>query len=199
MIAFIRGQFSTPISISFKRLFHSWLSLASFSASDTGNTENIAKMIQKQLGKDVADVHDIAKSSKEDLEAYDILLLGIPTWYYGEAQCDWDDFFPTLEEIDFNGKLVALFGCGDQEDYAEYFCDALGTIRDIIEPRGATIVGHWPTAGYHFEASKGLADDDHFVGLAIDEDRQPELTAERVEKWVKQISEELHLDEILNA
>lgn len=86
-----------------------------FFGSDTGNTENIAKMIQKQLGKDVADVHDIAKSSKEDLEAYDILLLGIPTRYYGEAQCDWDDFFPTLEEIDFNGKLVALFGCGDQK------------------------------------------------------------------------------------
>lgn len=86
-----------------------------FFGSDTGNTENIAKMIQKQLGKDVADVHDIAKSSKEDLEGYDILLLGIPTWYYGEAQCDWDDFFPTLEDIDFNGKLVALFGCGDQK------------------------------------------------------------------------------------
>ncbi|ELX98249.1 flavodoxin FldA [Salmonella enterica subsp. enterica serovar Enteritidis str. 436] len=32
-----------------------------FFGSDTGNTENIAKMIQKQLGKDVADVHDIAK------------------------------------------------------------------------------------------------------------------------------------------
>jgi len=79
-----------------------------FFGSDTGNTENIAKMIQAQLGKDVADVHDIAKSSKEDLEGYDILLLGIPTWYYGEAQCDWDDFFPTLEDIDFNGKLVAL-------------------------------------------------------------------------------------------
>ena len=75
-----------------------------FFGSDTGNTENIAKMIQKQLGKDVADVHDIAKSSKEDLEGYDILLLGIPTWYYGEAQCDWDDFFPTLEDIDFNGN-----------------------------------------------------------------------------------------------
>lgn len=199
MIALIRGQFATTISISFKRLFYSWQSLASFSAATPVIPKIYAKMIQKQLGKDVADVHDIAKSSKEDLEGYDILLLGIPTWYYGEAQCDWDDFFPTLEEIDFNGKLVALFGCGDQEDYAEYFCDALGTIRDIIEPRGATIVGHWPTAGYHFEASKGLADDDHFVGLAIDEDRQPELTAERVEKWVKQVSAELHLDDILNA
>lgn len=198
MIALIRGQFATTISISFKRLFYSWQSLASFSAA-TPVIPKISQNDSKQLGKDVADVHDIAKSSKEDTEGYDILLLGIPTRYYGEAQCDWDDFFPTLEEIDFNGKLVALFGCGDQEDYAEYFCDALGTIRDIIEPRGATIVGHWPTAGYHFEASKGLADDDHFVGLAIDEDRQPELTAERVEKWVKQVSAELHLDDILNA
>ena len=106
-----------------------------FFGSDTGNTENIAKMIQKQLGKDVADVHDIAKSSKEDLEAYDILLLGIPTWYYGEAQCDWDDFFPTLEEIDFNGKLVALFGCGDQEDYAEYFCAPSATsLNRAVQP-----------------------------------------------------------------
>lgn len=97
-----------------------------FFGSDTGNTENIAKMIQKQLGKDVADVHDIAKSSKEDLEAYDILLLGIPTWYYGEAQCDWDDFFPTLEEIDFNGKLVALFGCGDRGRLRRIFLRRIG-------------------------------------------------------------------------
>ncbi|AIU87800.1 flavodoxin [Pectobacterium odoriferum] len=168
-----------------------------FFGSDTGNTENIAKTIQQQLGTNVADVHDIAKSSKEDLEGFDILLLGIPTWYYGEAQCDWDDFFPSLEEVDFAGKLVALFGCGDQEDYAEYFCDAMGTIRDIIEPRGATIVGHWPTEGYYFEASKGLADDNHFIGLAIDEDRQPELTGERVTTWVKQISDELNLKELV--
>ena len=34
---------------------------------------------------------------------------------------------------------------------------------------------------------------------AIDEDRQPELTAERVEKWVKQVREELNTDDILNA
>lgn len=164
-----------------------------FFGSDTGNTENIAKQIQKLLGSDVAEVYDIAKSTKEDIEKFDTLLLGIPTWYYGEAQCDWDDFFPTLEDINFDGKLVAIFGCGDQEDYAEYFCDAMGAVRDIIEPRGATIVGLWPTAGYSFEASKGLADDDYFIGLAIDEDRQPELTNERVAQWVQQIKEEMAL------
>lgn len=170
-----------------------------FFGSDTGNTENIAKMIQEKLGgADIAEIHDIAKSSKEDIEAFDILLFGIPTWYYGEAQCDWDDFFPTLEEIDFEDKLVAIFGCGDQEDYAEYFCDAMGTVKEIIESNGASIIGHWPTEGYHFEASKGLADDTHFIGLAIDEDRQPELTDERVQNWVKQISDELELPAIIH-
>lgn len=59
------------------------------------------------------------------------------------------------------------------------------------------IVGHWPTEGYYFEASKGLADDNHFIGLAIDEDRQPELTSERVTTWVKQISDELNLKELV--
>ena len=87
-------------------------------------------------------VQDIAKSSKEDIDNFDLLLLGIPTWYYGEAQCDWDDFFPELEQIDFSTKLVAIFGCGDQEDYAEYFCDAMGTVRDIVESKGGTILGH---------------------------------------------------------
>ncbi len=102
-------------------------SVGIFFGSDTGNTEAIAKMIQKQLGKKLVHVQDIAKSSKEDINNFDLLLLGIPTWYYGEAQCDWDDFFPELEAIDFSTKLVAIFGCGDQEDYAEYFCDAMGT------------------------------------------------------------------------
>lgn len=89
-----------------------------------------------------------------------------------------------------------MFGCGDQEDYAEYFCDAMGTLREIIEAKGATIVGNWSTDGYEFEASKALVDDANFVGLCIDEDRQPELTQERVENWVKQVYEEMCLAEL---
>lgn len=41
-----------------------------------------------------------------------------------------------------------------------------------------------------------MADDDHFVGLGIDEDRQPELTEERVKAWCKQLNEELCLAEL---
>lgn len=171
-------------------------SVGLFFGSDTGNTEAVAKMLQKQLTKQLVHVQDIAKSSKEDLEQFDLLLLGIPTWYYGEAQCDWDDFFSQLESIDFSTKLVAIFGCGDQEDYAEYFCDAMGALRDIVEAKGATIVGHWPTAGYEFEASKAVVDNDHFVGLCIDEDRQPELTEERVNRWAAQLYDEMCLAQL---
>jgi len=171
-------------------------SVGIFFGSDTGNTEAVAQMIQKELGKQLIDVFDIAKSSKEDITSYDLLMFGIPTWYYGEAQCDWDDFFPELEEIDFNNKLIAIFGCGDQEDYAEYFLDAMGTVRDIVEARGGIIIGHWSTEGYEFEASRALVDDTHFVGLGIDEDRQPELTKERVQQWCAQIRDEMGLDQL---
>ncbi|WP_042144274.1 MULTISPECIES: flavodoxin FldA [unclassified Pseudoalteromonas] len=171
-------------------------SVGIFFGSDTGNTEHVSKLIQKELGKKMIDVFDIAKSSKEDIAEFDLILFGIPTWYYGEAQCDWDDFFPELEEIDFNEKLVAIFGCGDQEDYAEYFLDAMGMVNDIVTERGAIVVGHWSTEGYDFEASKGMADDSHFVGLGIDEDRQPELTNDRVKQWCAQIFEEMCLAEL---
>ncbi|CRK85773.1 Flavodoxin-1 [Candidatus Providencia siddallii] len=169
-----------------------------FFGSDTGNTENVANLIQERLGKDIAEVHNISKSNKKDIEAFNILIFGIPTWYYGEAQCDWDDFLPTLEQINFDGKTVALFGCGDQEDYAEYFCDAMSIIRDIIEPRGAMIIGNWPTKGYNFETSKSMIDDNYFIGLAIDEDRQPELTENRIDVWIEQISKEMQLEKPLN-
>ncbi|BDY05723.1 MULTISPECIES: flavodoxin FldA [unclassified Ferrimonas] len=170
-------------------------SVGLFFGSDTGNTEAVAKMIQKKLGG-MCDVKDIAKSTKEEIDEFSLLLFGIPTWYYGEAQCDWDDFFPELEQIDFNDKLVAIFGCGDQEDYAEYFLDAMGMVGDIVRDRGGIIVGHTSTEGYEFEASKALVDDNTFIGLGIDEDRQPELTEARVDAWVKQIFEEMCLAEL---
>ena len=171
-------------------------SVGIFFGSDTGNTEAVAEMIQAELGSQLVEVKDIANSTKEEIAEFSLLLFGIPTWYYGEAQCDWDDFFPELEDIDFNDKLVAIFGCGDQEDYAEYFLDAMGQLGQIVESKGAIIVGNWSTEGYEFEASKALVDDDHFIGLGIDEDRQPELTESRVKEWTKQIYNEMCLAEL---
>jgi flavodoxin I len=167
-----------------------------FFGSDTGNTEAIGKMIQKKLGNQMVDVRDVAKSTKEEIAEFDLLILGIPTWYYGENQCDWDDFLPDLEAIDFTDKLVAIFGLGDQEDYSEYFCDAMEPLRDIVESKGAIIVGNWSTEGYEFEASKALVDENTFIGLCVDEDRQSELTESRVDAWLTQLNDEMCLAEL---
>ncbi|MBK4764990.1 MAG: flavodoxin FldA [Pantoea sp. Brub] len=164
-----------------------------FFGSDTGNTEKIAYMIQEKLGENFAKVFDIANCTKQDLEKFNILIFGCPTWYYGEVQCDWDDFLPILKTIKFTNKIVSLFGCGDQEDYTEYFCDAIGIIHNIITDNGANIIGYWSTDGYNFESSKSLINEKQFMGLIIDEDRQPELTADRVNKWVQQVSTEMKM------
>ncbi|MFT6664881.1 MAG: flavodoxin II, partial [Porticoccus sp.] len=49
--------------------------------------------------------------------------------------------------------------------------------------------------GFQFSDSKALtADGTHFVGLAIDEENQFELTDQRIERWCTQLLRELHLN-----
>lgn len=164
-----------------------------FFGSDTGNTEKIAKIIQKQLSISISNIYDIANTKITDIESFDILIFGVPTWYYGELQCDWDDFLPELKKINFGKKTIAFFGCGDQEDYAEYFCDGIGILYNVIKKTNPRIIGKWSTKGYCFVRSKALYNKNLFVGLIIDEDRQPEKSKSRITKWTNQIKDELKL------
>ncbi|QFQ32473.1 flavodoxin FldA [Buchnera aphidicola (Aphis fabae)] len=163
-----------------------------FFGSDTGNTEKIAKIIHQKIGKHNSFLYDISNTSKKDIESFNNLIFGIPTWYYGEVQCDWDDFLPILKKINFSNKTIALFGCGDQEDYSEYFCDALSVIYKIIKKNQAKIIGKWPTKGYNFDSSKALLNQDHFIGLILDEDRQSDQTKHRIKQWIKNIISEFY-------
>lgn len=162
-----------------------------FYGSSLGNTETVAEKIRDLLTDHDVEMHDIAASSPEDFAPYDYLILGIPTWDYGQIQSDWDEFWTQLGSIDFSGKLVALFGLGDQFGYADYFLDAMGMLHDVVLEQGGSAFGYWSIDGYEFEESKALTQDkQYFVGLAIDEDQQPELTDERVEAWVAQVVDE---------
>ncbi len=51
-------------------------------------------------------------------------------------------------------------------------------------------VGFWPTDGYNFDSSKSVVDG-KFVGLALDQDNQDDLTDERIEKWCEDIKGEM--------
>jgi flavodoxin I len=91
--------------------------------------------------------------------------------------------------VDWSGKKVTYVGLGDADGYPDTFLDALGIIHDRIKDKGAAFVGAWPTDGYNFEASKGVANG-KFLGLAIDEDNQKDQTAARIDKWVAQLKGE---------
>jgi len=168
-----------------------------FYGTDTGNTERIAKqlkgLLETKVGNGEVEVKEIYKKTAADMQAYNLLVLGMPTWYDGELQGDWEEFIPEMKKVDFKGKKVAFYGLGDQYGYAAYFCDALGLFAEIAEQGGAELVGLWPIAGFEHDFSKAQRGD-KFVGLCLDVDNQDELTDERLQKWTAQILGEMQLN-----
>jgi flavodoxin I len=158
-----------------------------FFGTQTGNTETIAEQIQKEFGgESIVSLNDVSQAEASDLSEYDCLIIGCPTWNIGEMQSDWEGLYDELDSVDFNGKKVAYFGPGDQIGYADNFQDAMGILEEKISGLGGTTVGHWPTDGYDFTESKAVKNG-KFVGLALDEDNQSELTDKRIKTWVSQL------------
>lgn len=161
--------------------------------TDTGNTEEVGDKISAglaALGCDV-DMVNVTDASAEVIEAFDFIIMGIPTWDFGGIQEDWEDFEAQILATNLRGKIVALYGLGDQLGYGDYFLDAMGWLNERVLKAGATVIGAWPTEGYDFEESLGVNKDKTlFCGLGIDDDQQFDLTDERIEAWVNLIAAE---------
>ena len=78
--------------------------------SSTCYTEMAAEKIQQILGVNIVDLHNIADVGLADIEHYRQLILGIPTWDYGELQEDWEEIWDQLDTIDFSAVLTAVLG-----------------------------------------------------------------------------------------
>ena len=154
--------------------------------SDTGNTELVTEDIVKLL--DNVEVTTVGELTPEDWD-HDRFILGIPTWYDGDLQSDWEEYFEEFQTIDFTGKTVAIFGLGDQLGYEEWFCDGVGILAEVVIKNGGTVIGYTDKdESYDFETTpKSIIKDDVFYGLCIDEDNQGELTQERLKNWVEQL------------
>jgi len=161
--------------------------------TDTGNTEEVGDKIAAALANYGCPVEmlNVTEASSAAIEAFDVIIMGIPTWDFGGIQEDWEDFESEILATNLNGKTVALYGLGDQRGYGDYFVDAMGWLNERVLKAGATVIGQWSTESYDFEASLAANDDKRFFcGLAIDEDQQIELTDQRVEQWVALVAEE---------
>jgi len=167
-----------------------------FYGSDTNKTHRVVQEVMLPLFEE----HGVAICDKvvgelkpEDWTDNEFFIIGVPTWYYGELQSDWQAYFEELKTVDFTGKTIAIFGLGDQWGYDEWFIDGVGILAEVLIQNGATMIAPWPTEGYDFTASKALNSEGEFYGLALDEDNQYDLTDERCKKWIERVINELNV------
>ncbi len=167
-----------------------------FFGTDTGKTRKVAKMIKKMFDDETMEKPiNVNRAVADEFLSYDFLILGTPTLGEGllpglSAECEnesWEEFLPQIEDADFTGKTIAIYGLGDQVGYADEFVDAIMELHTFFAERGATLVGEWPNEGYEFEHSEALVDG-KFLGLALDMDNQANLTDERLKSWLGMIA-----------
>lgn len=160
-----------------------------FYGSSTGNSELAAQQIQKEFGADLATIIDVSSATANDLEQYSYLIFGCSTLEIGELEYDFDDFMPMLKAANLAGKKAAIFGLGDQESYPDSFVDAIGLIYEVLIEKGSEVVGKTSTDGYDYDESRGEVDG-QFMGLALDDDSQDDMTEERIKNWVKLLKDD---------
>ena len=165
-----------------------------FFGTNSGTTRLMAKKMAKLLGDVAAKPLNINRTTAEELLQYDALILGTATYGIDQLQGkstdiqdgSWEDFMPQLAGKDLSGKVIALYGLGDQEKYADRFAHSLIHLYRWGVAGGAEVVGQWPTEGYTFKQSPAVVDG-QFVGLVLDQQSQSLLTDTRLSAWIEAI------------
>lgn len=153
-----------------------------FYGSSVGNTRFVAEKLTNLIPE--SELNPVETASKSDIEKYDFLILGTSTWGIGNLQDDFETFVETLMESDLKGKTIALFGLGDQFTYPDTFCNGMGKLYNLIKNKGCNFIGKWPIDEYDFSESNAVING-YFIGLALDEDNEPDLTDYRLSEWTK--------------
>jgi len=166
-----------------------------FYGSSTCYTEMTAEKIADRAPFSV-ELHNLAETDISECLGFDHLIFGIPTWDYGELQEDWENQWDALNQLDFHGKTIAIYGQGDQIGYPEWFMDAVGYLHDVVKLNGGRLIGYTENSGYQYDESQALSDDEQqFLGLALDDENQFDLSDERLGNWLSQIAQEFESDQ----
>lgn len=167
-----------------------------FFGPEKGAVHRAAEKIRHAAGEGRIDLIPVAGASAADLEKYNKIIFGISTvgketWDQDFSNTDWSRFFPEIGKIDYSNRIIAIFGLGDHVTYPGHFVNAMGVLaKEILKIcPDARIVGQVNTSDYEFDESEAIIDG-RFIGLALDEDFEPELTDQRITSWVNQIAGE---------
>jgi len=166
-----------------------------FYGTNTGVTELVSEQLRdkmEEVGFEVT-MFDIADDSIEKFDDFESFIIATPTWNDGELQDDWEEIIDDYNDYNFSGKKVGFMGLGDQEAYCDNYLDAIGKMAKPVRDSGGIIFGRWSSEGYSHTESVGQDEDGMWVGLALDNDNQEEMTEQRIVQWVNQIKNELKI------
>jgi len=143
--------------------------------------------IKEAFGSDFNILQVNAEELTEELFlSFTNLILGVPTWFDGELPNYWDEFVPALEDLNLEGKTIAIYGLGNQVEYPENFGDAVGIMGELVQERGAKLIGFTSAEGYNYESSRAFTNG-NFMGLLLDQETQPRQSKDRIANWGKDL------------
>jgi flavodoxin I len=158
-----------------------------FYSFNSTKTAKAAEKIIEEFGPDFNIVPVNAEElTEEKFLSFTNLILGVPTWFDGELPNYWDEFVPAIEDLNLGGKSIAIYGLGNQVEYPENFGDAVGIMAELVQQRGAKLVGLTSIEGYEYESSRAEVNG-KFLGLILDQETQPRLSKDRIAAWVKDL------------
>jgi flavodoxin I len=154
-----------------------------------GNVNSVANKLGEMIGNDKVDIIPVKEVEKGDLYKYNKMILvgstvGADHWNNEIVVDEWIEFFAKIKEISFEKIKVAIVGLGNSVLYPSHFVDGMANLYERITKQNAKVLGFVDAKDYSFTDSEAVNDDGFFCGLAIDEDNEPELTTERLEKWI---------------
>lgn len=108
--------------------------------SFVGNTETLAGYVKRGLedaGHNVT-MKDVVYADIDELQDYELIVLGSPTYEPKMVQDDMLPFYDKLASVDLQGKKAAAFGPGDTA--WPDFCEAVHYIEKRLRECGAEII-----------------------------------------------------------
>ena len=154
-----------------------------------GNVNSVAIKLAELIGNDKIDIIPVKEAGNEDVDKYNQIILagstvGADHWTNEMLVDEWEEFFAKIGEYSFEKKKVAIVGLGNCVLYPEHFADGMADLYKRVTKQNAEVFGFFKAKEYDYTDSESVNEDGFFCGLAIDEDNEPELTTERLEKWI---------------
>ncbi len=127
-------------------------------ATNSGSTLEVCNYITTeftQKGQEITQ-KEAREVDPHELNAYDLIILGSPTWGDGEIHESFIEFIKKFENITLPDKRFAVFGLGDST--YEHFCAAADHLEEFVKKiQGKLIIESLKINNFYFNQQEELA------------------------------------------